>query len=128
MSNLQSRQSVYNYESKGFNEVLKLITLHLIKNAITMLGDKELPPEMEKQRVSIDSDIKEQQMIVERLLDNATPQQATIGGAMACQGFKSPFQFREQLDKQLSDGDVNVKGYQPKRASNSKPLPPPKKP
>ncbi len=47
---------------------------------------------------------------------------------MACQGFKSPFQFREQLDKQLSDGDVNIKGYQPKRASNSKSLPPPKKP
>lgn len=81
MSNSQTRQSVYSYESKGFNEALKLIALHLIKNAITMLGDKELPPEVEKQRVSIDSDIKEQQMIVERLLDNATPQQATIGGA-----------------------------------------------
>lgn len=79
MSDLQSRQSVYNYESKGFNEVLKLIVLHLIKNAITMLGDKELPPEMEKQRTSIDSDIKEQQVIVESLLDNATPQQATVG-------------------------------------------------
>ncbi|WP_272694530.1 hypothetical protein [Providencia sp. PROV036] len=79
MSNLQSRQSVYHYESKGFNEVLKLITLHLIKNAITMLDDKELPPEVEKQSATIDSDIKEQQMIVERLLNNATPQQATVG-------------------------------------------------
>lgn len=69
MSDLQSRQSVYNYESKGVNEVLKLIALHLIKNAITMLGDKELPAEMEKQRASIDSDIKEQQMIVDRLLN-----------------------------------------------------------
>ncbi|MEQ4674003.1 hypothetical protein ABN063_05510 [Providencia vermicola] len=78
MSDLQSRQSIYSYESKGFNEVLKLIALHLIKNAITMLGDKELPPEMEKQRASIDSDIKEQQMIVDRLL-NAAPQQATVG-------------------------------------------------
>lgn len=38
-----------------------------------MLGDKELPPEMEKQRATIDSDIKEQQMIVDGLLDNATP-------------------------------------------------------
>ncbi len=47
---------------------------------------------------------------------------------MACQGFKSPDQFREQLDKQLNDSDTNVKGYQPKRASNSKPLLPPKKP
>ncbi|ENJ7585373.1 hypothetical protein ACVS1I_004245 [Providencia rettgeri] len=112
--------------AETIHHITKLAVLYLIKTAITMLGDKELPPEMEKQRVSIDSDIKEQQMIVERLLDNATPQQATIGGAMACQGFKSPFQFREQLDKQLSD--VNVKGYQPKRASNSKPLPPPKKP
>ncbi|WP_272672859.1 hypothetical protein [Providencia sp. PROV037] len=79
MSDLQSRQSVYNYESKGFNEVLKLIALHLIKNAITMLGDKELPPEIEKQRASIDSDIKEQQMIVDRLLNNASPKQATVG-------------------------------------------------
>ncbi|SPZ24047.1 Uncharacterised protein [Providencia rettgeri] len=79
MSDLQSRQSVYNYESKGFNEVLKLIVLHLIKNAITMLGDKGLPPEMEQQRASIDSDIKEQQMIVDRLLNNAAPQQATVG-------------------------------------------------
>ena len=128
MSNSQPRQSVCNSESKGFNEVLKLIALHLIKTAITMFGDKELPPEVEKQRATIDSDIKEQQMIVERLLDNATPQQVTIGGAMACQGFKSPIQFREQLDKQLSDGDVNVKGYQPKRSNNSKPLSPPKKP
>ncbi|ENR5392274.1 hypothetical protein PWM41_002284 [Providencia rettgeri] len=79
MSNSQPRQSVYHYESKGFNEVLKLIALHLIKNAITMLGDKELPPEVEKQRATIDSEIKEQQMIVERLLNNATPQQATVG-------------------------------------------------
>ncbi|MGW1370133.1 hypothetical protein [Providencia sp. PROV201] len=69
MSNSQPRQSVYHYESKGFNEVLKLIALHLIKNAITMLGDKELPSEIEKQRASIDSDIKEQQMIVDRLLN-----------------------------------------------------------
>lgn len=44
-----------------------------------MLDDKELPPEVEKQRATIDSDIKEQQMIVERLLNNATPQQATVG-------------------------------------------------
>ncbi|AXH61174.1 hypothetical protein [Providencia huaxiensis] len=80
MSNSQPRQPVCNSESKGFNEVLKLITLHLIKTAITMLGDKELPPEVEKQRASIDSDIKDQQMIVDRLLDNATPQQATTGG------------------------------------------------
>ncbi|MER3363008.1 hypothetical protein ABQD47_00105 [Providencia rettgeri] len=79
MSDLQSRQSVYNYESKGFNEVLKLIALHLIKTAITMFGDKELPPEVEKQRATIDSDIKYQQMIVDGLLDNATPQQATVG-------------------------------------------------
>lgn len=79
MSDLQSRQSVCNYELKGFNEVLKLIALHLIKNAITMLGDKELPPELEKQRTAIDSDIKEQQVIVESLLDNATPQQTTVG-------------------------------------------------
>ncbi|MGG4610666.1 hypothetical protein [Providencia sp. Me31A] len=83
MSDLQSRQSVYNYESKGFNEVLKLIVLHLIKNAITMLGDKELPPEMEKQRETIDSDIKDQQMIVDRLLDNTTPPQATVGATNA---------------------------------------------
>ncbi|HEM6865085.1 TPA: hypothetical protein U2I29_001549 [Providencia rettgeri] len=47
---------------------------------------------------------------------------------MAAQGFKSPNQFREQLDKQLNDGDANIKGYQPKRASNSKPLSQPKKP
>ncbi|MDH2394489.1 hypothetical protein QDQ39_01545 [Providencia rettgeri] len=79
MSNSQPRQSVCNSESKGFNEVLKLITLHLIKTAITMLGDKELPPEVEKQRATIDSDIKDQQMIVDGLLDNATPQQATVG-------------------------------------------------
>lgn len=79
MSNSQPRQSVYNYESKGFNEVLKLIVLHLTKTAITMLGDKELPPEVEKQRETIDSDIKEQQMIVDGLLDNATPQQTTVG-------------------------------------------------
>lgn len=79
MSNSQPRQSVYNYESKGFNEVLKLIVLHLIKTAITIVGDKELPPEVEKQRATIDSDIKDQQMIVDRLLDNATPQQATVG-------------------------------------------------
>ncbi|MCB6144819.1 hypothetical protein [Providencia rettgeri] len=78
MSNSQPRQSVYHYESKGFNEVLKLIVLHLIKNAITLLGDKELPPEMEKQRATIDSDIKDQQMIVDGLL-NAAPQQATVG-------------------------------------------------
>ena len=78
MSNSQPRQLVCNSESKGFNEVLKLITLHLIKTAITMLGDKELPPEVEKQRATIDSDIKEQQMIVDRLL-NTAPQQATVG-------------------------------------------------
>lgn len=53
--------------------ITKLLVLHLIKTAITMLGDKELPPEMEKQRATIDSDIKEQQMIVDGLLDNATP-------------------------------------------------------
>ncbi|EPO2453850.1 hypothetical protein [Providencia rettgeri] len=47
MSNSQPRQSVCNSESKGFNEVLKLIALHLIKTAITMFGDKELPPEVE---------------------------------------------------------------------------------
>lgn len=47
---------------------------------------------------------------------------------MASQGFNNPNQFREQLDKQLNDGDINVKGYQPKRSSNSKPLSPPKKP
>ncbi|MGS8100642.1 phage tail fiber protein, partial [Providencia sp. PROV111] len=34
MSNSQPRQSVCNSESKGFNEVLKLIALHLIKTAI----------------------------------------------------------------------------------------------
>ncbi len=78
MSNSQPRQSVCNSESKGFNEALKLIALHLIKTAITMFGDKELPPEVEKQRATIDSDIKEQQMIVDRLL-NTAPQQATVG-------------------------------------------------
>lgn len=78
MSNSQPRQSVCNSESKGFNEVLKLIALHLVKTAIIMFGDKELPPEVEKQRATIDSDIKEQQMIVDRLL-NTAPQQATVG-------------------------------------------------
>ncbi|EKH6499120.1 hypothetical protein [Providencia hangzhouensis] len=80
MSNSQPRQSVYSYESKGFNEALKIIVLHLIKNAITMLGDKELPAEMEKQRTSIDSDIKEQQMIVDDLLNKS---QVTVGVAHA---------------------------------------------
>lgn len=47
---------------------------------------------------------------------------------MASQGFNNPNQFREQLDKQLNNSETNVKGYQPKRASNSKPLLPPKKP
>lgn len=47
---------------------------------------------------------------------------------MSSQGFKSPNQFREQLDKQLKDDDVNVKGYQPKRPSSSTLIPPPKKP
>lgn len=48
--------------------------------------------------------------------------------AMGSEGFKNPNQFREQLDKQLNDSDTNVKGYQPKRSNNSKPLSPPKKP
>lgn len=48
--------------------------------------------------------------------------------AMGSEGFNNPNQFREHLDKQLNDGGTNVKGYQPKRSSNSKPLPPPKKP
>ena len=47
---------------------------------------------------------------------------------MSSQGFKSPNQFREQLDKQLKDDDVNVKGYQPKRSNSSNKLPPPKTP
>ncbi len=83
MSNSQTRQSVYSYESKGFNEVIKLIALHLIKTAITMLGDKELAHEVEKQRETIDSDIKDQQMIVDKLLNklpsNAAPLPMTVG-------------------------------------------------
>ncbi|MBN7840881.1 hypothetical protein J0A78_10615 [Providencia rettgeri] len=47
---------------------------------------------------------------------------------MGSQGFNNPNQFREKLDKQLNDGVTNVKGYQPKRSSNSKPLSPPNKP
>ncbi len=47
---------------------------------------------------------------------------------MNSQGFNNPNQFREKLDKQLNDGVTNVKGYQPKRSSNSKPLSPPNKP
>lgn len=38
MSNSQPRQSVCNSESKGFNEVLKLIALHLIKTATPLLS------------------------------------------------------------------------------------------
>lgn len=48
--------------------------------------------------------------------------------AMSSQGFNNPNKFREQLDKQLNDSDTDVKGYQPKRSNNSKPLAPPKKP
>ena len=80
MSNSQQRRPVYNYESKGLNEALKLIVLHLIKNAITMLADKELPPEVEKKRATIDSEIKEQQMIVDDLLNKS---QVTVGVAHA---------------------------------------------
>ncbi|EJD6367353.1 hypothetical protein LHV16_02305 [Providencia rettgeri] len=80
MSNSQQRRPVYNYESKGLNEALKLIVLHLIKNAITMLDDKELPPEVEKKRATIDSEIKEQQMIVDDLLNKS---QVTVGVAHA---------------------------------------------
>lgn len=64
--------------TEALHHITKLAVLHLIKTAITMFGDKELPPEVEKQRETIDSDIKEQQMIVDRLL-NAALQQATVG-------------------------------------------------
>lgn len=70
-----------------FNPVLKLIALHLIRNALTLLDDGKIPTEslgdIEKQRAAIDADIKEQQMIVDRLLDNTTPQQANVGVAYA---------------------------------------------
>ncbi|ROR60504.1 UNVERIFIED_ORG: hypothetical protein EC838_0343 [Providencia alcalifaciens] len=69
--------------AETLHHITKLAVLYLIKTAITMLGDKELPPEVEKQRATIDSDIKEQQMIVDGLLDNVTPQQTTVGVADA---------------------------------------------
>lgn len=65
--------------AETLHHITKLATLYLIKTAITMCGDKELPPEVEKQMATIDSDIKDQQMIVDGLLDNTTPQQATVG-------------------------------------------------
>lgn len=73
--------------TETLHHITKLAVLHLIKTAITMLGDKELPPEMEKQRETIDSDIKDQQMIVDKLLNkssrNASPLPMTVGVADA---------------------------------------------
>lgn len=37
-----------------------------------MLGDKELPPEVGKQRATIDSDIKGQKIIVDKLLNKSS--------------------------------------------------------
>lgn len=79
MDNTIFPKTVSDPVTEKLHHVTKLLALHLIKTAIKMIGDKELPAEVEKQRETIDSDIKEQQMIVDRLLDNATPQQATVG-------------------------------------------------
>lgn len=69
------------------HQITRLLALHLIKSAITLLDDTQISTEtlgdIEKQRASIDSDIKEQQMIVDRLLNksssNTTPLQVTVG-------------------------------------------------
>ncbi|EML2487242.1 hypothetical protein AB7254_14585 [Providencia rettgeri] len=73
--------------AETLHHITKLAVLYLIKTAITMLGDKELPPEVEKRMATIDSDIKDQQMIVDKLLNkspsNAAPLPMTVGVADA---------------------------------------------